>query len=104
MQQPYPLKKTIAKTPKRLHILISMIVWAIWKSRNKYSINDQDIAPIKTGETLKALIWEQVRKSWNATRFMKGDRRKNSHDVIQTLWAEDCFAKFDLKTGPVVEF
>ena len=35
-----------------------MAVWAIWKSRNKYSINDEDAAPIKTGETLKELIQE----------------------------------------------
>jgi hypothetical protein len=92
------------KDSERLRILISMTVWAIWKSRNKYSINDQDVAPIETGETLKELIREQVRKSWNATRFMKGDRRKNSQDALRTLWAEGRLAKFDLKTGPIVEF
>lgn len=26
-------------------ILISMIIWAIWKSRNKNSINNQDVTP-----------------------------------------------------------
>ena len=86
---------------ERLRILISMTVWALWKSRNKYSM---DVAPIETSVTLKVLIREQVRKSWNATRFMKGDRRKNSQDAIRSLWAENRFAKFDLKTGPVVEF
>ena len=39
------------KDSERLRILISMTIWAIWKSRNKYSINDQDVASIETGET-----------------------------------------------------
>ena len=33
------------KDSERLHILISMTVWAIWKSRNKNTINNQDVAP-----------------------------------------------------------
>ena len=44
--------------------------------RNKYSINDQEVAPIERSGTLKVLNWEQVRKSWSAMRlrFMKGNR------------------------------
>ena len=45
-----------------------------------------------------------MRKSWNATHFMKGDRSKNSQDAgLQTLWAEDRFATLDLKTSPIIE-
>ena len=81
--------------PRAIHILNSMTVWAI--CRKKYSINDRNVAPIETGETLKELIWEQVRKSWNTTCFMKGDRRKNGQGALRTLWAEDRLAKFDLE-------
>ena len=81
-----------------------MTVWAIRKSRKEDSINGQDVALIETGKTPKAFIQEQVRKSRNVTHFMKGNRRKNSQDAIQTLRADDHFAKFDLETGPIIEF
>ena len=38
------------KDSKRLRILISMTIWAIWKSRNKKAINDQDICGTKWGK------------------------------------------------------
>ena len=47
---------------KTLCIPTLIIVRAIWKSRNKYLINDRDVGPIETGETLKELIREQMRK------------------------------------------
>ena len=53
---------------ERLRTLISMTVWAIWKTRNKSAINDQEVSTAETGETLKDLITELVRTSWNATR------------------------------------
>ena len=60
---------------ERLCILISMTIWAIWKSRNKNSINNQDIATNETREVLKDLLSDLVRRSWNATRFIEGGRR-----------------------------
>ena len=59
---------------KRLRILISMTIWAIWKSRNKNSINNQDVAVNETREVLKDLLSDLVRKSWNVTRFIEGSR------------------------------
>src|SRR5258708_11180822 len=64
------------KDSERLRTLISMTIWAIWKSRNKNSINDQDVGPNEADATLKELIRNKVRKSWNATRFLEGSRRE----------------------------
>jgi hypothetical protein len=63
--------------PERLRILMSMIIWAIWKLRNKNSINDQDVAAGNARKELKGLIKDLIMKSWNATRFMEGGRRMN---------------------------
>ena len=38
---------------ERLQIPISMTLWAIWKPRNKNSINNQDVVP---NEVLKEMI------------------------------------------------
>jgi len=81
-----------------------MTIWAIWKSRNKYSILNQDVAPSETRETLKELIWELVRKTWNATRFMEGGGRLARQRAIKTLWADKRFADFNLKTDPSIDF
>ena len=54
-----------SKDSEMLRILISM---TIWKSRNKNTKNDQDVASCEAKETLKGLIQEMIRKSWNATR------------------------------------
>ena len=89
---------------KRLRILISMTIWAIWKSRNKNSINNQDVAANETREVLKDLLSDLVRKSWNATRFIEGGRRLNRQRRLRSLWADKQFADFDHNTGPTVDF
>jgi len=81
-----------------------MTIWAIWKSRNKNSILDQDVAPSETREVLKELIRDLIRKSWNATRFMEGGRRLTRQRAFKTLWADGRFADFNPKTGPSVDF
>ena len=93
-----------SRDSERLRILISMTVWAIWKSRNKNSINDQDVATTEARDTLKGLISDLVRKSWNATRFMEDGRRSIRQRELRALWADERFANFDLKTGPSVDF
>ena len=66
----------LSKDSKRLCILISMTVWAIWKSRNKNSINNQDISQAETREALKEQISNMVRKGWNTTRFMIDSKKQ----------------------------
>ncbi len=49
-----------------LRILISMTIWAIWKSRNKNSITGQDVASSETREALQDLLSDPIRGSWKA--------------------------------------
>ena len=93
-----------SRDSERLRILISMAVWAIWKSRNEKSINDQVVAACSAKEVLKGLIRDLVRKSWNATRFMEGSRRMDRQTTLRALWADKRFADFDAVTGPTVDF
>jgi len=92
------------KDSDRIRILISIGIWAIWKSRDKTAITDQDVSPNETSETLKELIKAQVRKSWNATRFLKGKRKLAQQRTIQTLWADGKLTDFRPKSGPVADF
>jgi len=92
-----------SKDSERLRILISMTIWAIWKSRNKNSINDQDVTANETREALKDLIQDIIRKSWNATRFLEGGRRMKRQCALRSLWADKRFADFTPKTGPTVD-
>ena len=59
-------KDDLTKDSERLRILVSMTIWAIWKSRNKNTIQDQVVTPNETRETLKELIRDIIRKSWNS--------------------------------------
>jgi len=63
------------KDSERLRMLIAMTVWAIWKSKIKVSIQNQDITPNETTQLLKGLLTDLVTKSWNAMRFMEADKR-----------------------------
>ena len=94
----------MTKDSERLRILISMTIWAIWKSKLKISINNQDVAPSETTQTLKSLISDLVTKSWNATRFMDDGRRMNRQRGLRRLWAADRLTKFDPERGPTVDF
>jgi len=60
---------------ERLRILISMTLWAIWKSRNKNTINNQDVVPNETREILKEMISNLIRNSWMVTKFMEPTKR-----------------------------
>ena len=86
---------------ERLRILISMSIWAIWKSRNEKSINDQDVALSEAREVLK--LKDLVRKSGNATRFMEGRMRMEQQGALRALCADRRFADFDSATGPTVD-
>ena len=72
--QPLSFQYDHKRDSERLCILISMTVWAIWKSRNKNPVNNQGVTTEKARETLRELISDLVRKSWNAERFMEGAR------------------------------
>jgi len=90
------------KDSDRLRILISMAIWAIWKSRNRSAILDQTTPPTETAETFKDLIQDQIRKSWNATRFLEGKRKESQRRVIKALWAEGKLTDFNHKSGPII--
>jgi len=86
-----------SKDAEGLRILITVTIWAIWKSRNKSAITNQDVAPSETREILKELISDIKRKSWNATRFMEGVRRSDRQRELRALWADKRPVDFDLK-------
>lgn len=84
-----------SKDSERLHTLISMATWAIWKSGNKNALHNQDVAAAETREALKDLM----RKSWNVKRFMEGSRRLIRQRELRACERKR-FAEFDLKIGP----
>ena len=92
------------KDSERIRILITLTVWTIWKSRNKSSINDQDVSPYETAENLRNIISDLVRKSWNATKFMEVKARKIQQQKLRTLWADKQFTNFNHIQGPTVDF
>ena len=51
-------------------------------------MNDQEIATTEARETLKSFIIDLIRASWNATKFMEGDRRSARQRELRTLWAD----------------
>ena len=93
----------LSKDSERIRILISMTVWTIWKSRNKNSINDQDISQAETREILRELISDMIRKSWNTTRFLI-DSKKRTRRALRVLWAHGHFTKLDPRSIPTFDF
>ena len=94
---------TITFENDHTNILNSMIIWAIWKSRNKNTINDQDVAPGEASSTLKDLIRDLMRKSWNATCFLEGSRRTIRQRALRALWADGHLIDYDPKIGPAID-
>ena len=78
-------EKDISKDSIRIRTLISMTIWAIWKSKLKSSINNQDVSPNETTQLLKEMISDLVKKSWNATRFMEDGSKATRRRALQTL-------------------
>jgi len=81
-----------------------MTVWAIWKSKIKISIQNQDVTPNETTQILKGLLTDLVTKSWNATRFMEEGKRRRKQKKLRRLWAEEKLTKFDPLAGPQINF
>ena len=93
-------EKDTSKDSERLKILISMTIWAIWKSKLKICIKDKDVTPNETAQLLRELITELITKSWNATRFLEEGRKVTRQRAIRRLWADDQLTKFNPITGP----
>ena len=93
-----------SKDAERLRILIPMTIWAIWKSKIKNSINNQDVAPNETSGVLKGLITDLITKNWNASYFLESDKKKTRQDDIKRLWAGGRFAMFDPLSNPILDF
>jgi len=92
------------KDSERLRILISMTVWAIWKSKIKISIQNQDVTPNETTQILKGLLTDLLTKSWNMMCFMEEDRKLKKQKKLRKLWAEKKLSRFDLLAGPQINF
>jgi len=89
-------KHNMNKDSERLQMLIAMTVWAIWKSKIKISIQNQDITPNETTQILKGPLTDLVTKHWNAMRLMEEGKRVRKQKKLQKLWAEEKLTKFDL--------
>ena len=92
------------KDSQRLRILISLTTWAIWKCRNKSTMNNEEISIIDAKETLKNLVTDLVRRNWNATKHMEKRRREMRQKELRSLWAEDRLTNFAHKQGPIMDF
>jgi len=89
---------------ERLRILVLMTTWAIWKSRNKNAINNQNVSPNETKEVLKDLISSLIRNSWIETRFMVDKKKLTRQRQLRILWGDKRFADFDADPYPTVDF
>ena len=87
------------KDTKRLWTLISMMIWTIWKSRNKSTILDQDVTPKETRATLIELIKDLIRKRWITTCFLEEGERITCQCEIWKIWVDKKFANFGPKLG-----
>jgi len=85
-------------------MLIAMTVWAIWKSKIKISIQNQDVTPNETTQLLKGLLTDLVSKSWNATRLMEEGKKGRKQKKLRKLWAKKKLTKFDPLAGPQINF
>ena len=74
------------------------------EDKEQCAVSNQDIAPTETGEALKELLSDLVRKSWNATRFMEGGRRLDHLHDLCILSADKQLVDFDIKSGPTPNF
>jgi len=76
-----------------------MMIWTIWKSRNKSTILDQDVTPKETRATLIELIKDLIRKRWITTRFLEEGERITCQCEIWKIWVDKKFANFGPKLG-----
>ena len=81
-----------------------MTIWAIWKSKIKNSINDENVPIHETTQMLKAQISNLIRNSWNAMCFMEENRKASRRQGIRKLWADERLTNFDPERGPKVDY
>ena len=68
------------------------------------SINDQEVSEHETTQTLKELIANLVRNSWNAASFMEDKKKTDRRHGLRVLWADKRLTNFDPVKGPEVDF
>ena len=67
-------------------------------------MNNEEITTTEAKETLKHLVTDLVRRSWNATKYMEKRRKVIRQKELHSLWADKRLTNFDHKKGPIVDF
>ena len=57
-----------------------------------------------TVESLEEQIRDLVRKSWNAIRFLEGNKKRFRRPALRVLWAHKHFAFLDSRSDPPFDF
>jgi len=73
---------------KRMRIIIATTTWAIWKTRNKLTINDIPIRDTDAAELTKDLLTEMITKAWNATKLAKINAKEKKRNALMNLWGD----------------
>jgi len=73
---------------ERLRILLCITLWAIWKSRNKLSIQNMPVAATETSNLLRLTLRELMTNSWNATHLEINEHTMTKKRTrLTSLWS-----------------
>lgn len=96
-----PLK---TKDSERLRIFITMTLWAIWKNRNNYAIQNIPVVPSEPGDLAMKMIKDLINKTWTNLRYEHSIIRSKKLEALRSLWAHDKIVKLSAGTTPSFAF
>ena len=67
-------------------------------------MNNKEITMTEAKETLKHLVTDLVRRSWNAMKYMEKRRKVIRQNELHSLWADNRLTNFDHKKGLIMDF
>jgi ribonuclease HI len=89
---------------ERLRIIISMTIWAIWKNRNNYAIQNRPVALSDASNLLIELLKDLITKSCNALKFETDKHRERKRLRLRKLWAHGKLVIMEPGQAPTFDF
>lgn len=89
---------------ERLRLIISMTIWAIWKTRNKHKIQNLPVTPIESAKLLKTMLKDLITQSHNSMRFEPEHRRSKRTNRLKKLWKDGTIVHLDGSNAPIFDF
>lgn len=89
---------------ERIRSIISITIWAIWKTRNNHAIQEKHTQTTDAKNLFIEILKENITKCWNALKFENERARSKKSIRLRKIWADGTIVNLEMGKAPTFGF